>query len=107
MANNQLNWFHFKPDFSGKPKEDGEAHLLRTMDCMTTQDFPENQKVRRFCFTLLGEAKLWYATLNIQLQQLNGKVNKTGSGNNTSNLAILESIISMHGDPSNLMKQLI
>ena len=32
MANNQLNWSHFKPDFSGKPKEDGEVHLLRTMD---------------------------------------------------------------------------
>ena len=29
MANNQLNWSHFKPDFSGKPKEDAEAHLLR------------------------------------------------------------------------------
>ena len=29
MANNQLNWSHFKPDFSGKPKEDVEAHLLR------------------------------------------------------------------------------
>ena len=22
MANNQLNWSHFKPDFSGKPEED-------------------------------------------------------------------------------------
>ena len=71
MANNQLNWSHLKPDFSGKPKEDVEAHLLRTMDWMTTHDFPEDQKVRRFCLTLLGEARLWYATLNVQQQQLN------------------------------------
>ena len=30
MANNQLNWSHFRPEFSGKPKEVVEAHLLRT-----------------------------------------------------------------------------
>ena len=41
------------------------------MDWMTTHDFPEDQKVRRFCLTLTGEARLWYATLNIQQQQLN------------------------------------
>ena len=71
MANNQLNCSHFKPDFSGKPEEDMEAHLLRTNDWMTTHDFPEDQKVRRFCLTLLGEAGLWYETLNAQQQQLN------------------------------------
>ena len=71
MANNQLNWSHFKPDFSGKPREDVEAHLLRTTDWMTTHDFPDDQKVRRFCLTLSGEARLWYETLNIQQQQLN------------------------------------
>ena len=71
MANNQLNWSHFKPDFSGKPKEDAEAHLLRTNDWMTTHDFPDDQKVRSFCLTLSGEARLWYETLNIQQQQLN------------------------------------
>ena len=38
---------------------------------MSTHDFPEDQKVRRFCLTLLGEAMLWYATLNVQQQQLN------------------------------------
>ena len=32
MANNQLNWSHFKPGFSGKPEEDAEAYLLRTED---------------------------------------------------------------------------
>ena len=107
MANNQLNWSHFKPEFSGKSEEDVEAHLLRTMDWMTTHDFPEDQEVRRFCLTLMGETRLWYVTLNIQQQQLNGKVYKTGSGSNIPNLAILESNISMPGDPSNLMKQLI
>ena len=25
-----LNWSHFKPEFSGKPDEDTEAHLLCT-----------------------------------------------------------------------------
>ena len=70
MANNQLNWFHFKPDFSGKPEEDVEAHLLRTNDWMTTHDFPNDQKVRRFLLILLGEARLWYETLNAHQQQL-------------------------------------
>ena len=69
-ANNQLNWSHFRPKFSGKPEEDAEAHLLRTEDWMTTHDFPEDQKVRRFCLTLMEEARLWYATLNVQQQQL-------------------------------------
>ena len=71
ITNNQLNWSHFKPEFSGKPKEDVEVHLLRTMDWMTIHHFPEDQKVRRFCLTLKGEARLWYMTLNIQQQQLN------------------------------------
>ena len=70
MANDQLNWSHFRPEFSGKPKEDAEAHLLRTEDWMTTHSFPEDQKVGRFCLTLTPEARLWYATLNTQQQQL-------------------------------------
>ena len=49
MANQQqLNWSYFKPEFSGKPEEDAEAHLLRTNDWMETHNFPANQKVRRF-----------------------------------------------------------
>ena len=70
MASNQLNWSHFRPEFSGKPKEDAEAHLLRMEDWMTTHDFPKDQKVRRFCLTLMQEARFWYATLNVQQQQL-------------------------------------
>ena len=27
-----LNWSYFKPEFSGKPDEDAEAHLLHTND---------------------------------------------------------------------------
>ena len=74
MANNQLNWSHFRPEFSGKPEEDREAHLLRTNDWMTIHDFPEDQKVRRFCLTVTQEARLWYESLNIQQQQLTWQV---------------------------------
>ena len=59
----QLNWSYFKPEFSGKPEEDAEEHLLRTNDWMETHNFPDDQKVRRFCLTLMGEARLWYETL--------------------------------------------
>ena len=34
-----MNWSHFKPEFSGKPDEDAEAHLLHTNDWMTTHQF--------------------------------------------------------------------
>ena len=60
-----LNWSHFKPEFSGKPEEDAEEHLLRTNDWMETHNFPDDQKVRRFCLTLTGEARLWYETLGV------------------------------------------
>ena len=64
MANQQqLNWSYFKPEFAGKPEEDVEAHLLRTNDWMDTHNFPDDQKVRRFCLTLMGEARLWYETI--------------------------------------------
>ena len=57
------NWSHFKPEFSGKPDEDAEAHLLHTNDWMTAHHFVEGVKVQRFCLTLLGEAILWYHSL--------------------------------------------
>ena len=59
----QLNWSYFKAEFSGKPEEDVEAHLLRTNKWMETHNFPEVTKVKRFCLTLTGEARLWYETL--------------------------------------------
>ena len=58
-----INWLHFKPEFLGKPDEDVEAHLLRTNDWMNIHNFPEAVKVQRFCLTLVGEARNWYATL--------------------------------------------
>ena len=58
-----MNWSHFKPEYSGKPEEDVEAHLLRTNHWMNTHDLPDNVKVQRFFLTLTGEARLWYASL--------------------------------------------
>ena len=59
----QLNWSYFKPEFSGKPEEDAEGHLLRTNDWMETHNFPEVTKVQRFCLTLTREARLLYESL--------------------------------------------
>ena len=38
-------------------------HLLKTNDWMETHNFPNDTKVRRFCLTLIGEARLWYESL--------------------------------------------
>ena len=45
-----LNWSYFKPEFSGKPDEDVEVHLLRTTDWMETHYFPEVAKVTKILF---------------------------------------------------------
>ena len=58
-----LNWSHFKPEFSGKPDEDKETHLLHTNNWMTAHHFVEGVKVQRFCLTLFGVARLWYHSL--------------------------------------------
>ena len=58
-----LNWSHFKPEFSGKPDEDAEAHLLCSNEWMTAHHFVEGIKVQKFCLTLLGEGRLWYHSL--------------------------------------------
>ena len=57
------NWIGKKPEFSGKPEEDAESHLLSTRDRMEAHNFPEGEKVRCFCVTLIGEARLWYESL--------------------------------------------
>ena len=57
------NWIGKKPEFSGKPKEDAESHLLSTRDWMEAHNFPEEVKVRCFHLTLIGEARLWYESL--------------------------------------------
>ena len=61
-----VNWSNFKPEFAGKPEEDVEVHLLHMNDWMWTHNFEENVEVQRFCLTLLGEARLWYETLNLE-----------------------------------------
>ena len=58
-----INWSNFKPEFSGKPDEDAEAHLFRSNDWMNAHHFDDDVKVQRFCLTLLGEARLWYHSL--------------------------------------------
>ena len=68
-----LNWSYFKPEFSGKPDDDTEAHLLHTNDWMNAYHFMEGVKVQRLCLTLLGEARLWNLSLeptNIDWQGL-------------------------------------
>ena len=47
----------------GKPKEDAEAHLLHSNDWMNAHHFNDDVKVQRFCLTLLGEARLWFHSL--------------------------------------------
>ena len=58
-----MNWSNFKPEFSGKPEEDAEAHLLCSNDWMNAHHFHDDMKVQRFCLTLLGEARLWFQSL--------------------------------------------
>ena len=42
----QLNWSHFRSEFTGKTDKGTEAHLLRTNDWMDTHTFPEGVKVQ-------------------------------------------------------------
>ena len=57
------NWMGKKPEFSGKPEEDAESHLLSTRDWMEAHNFPNRVKVRYFYLTLTGQARLWYKSL--------------------------------------------
>ena len=53
-----------------------ESHLLSTRDWMQAHNFPDEVKVRYFCLTLTGEARLWYeslAPLDNDLQTLQNK----------------------------------
>ena len=58
-----INWSNFKPEFSGKPEEDVEASLPHSNDWMNAHHFNEDIKVQRFCPTLLGEARLWFQSI--------------------------------------------
>ena len=58
------NWIGKKPEFSGKPKEDAESHLLSTRDWMEAHNFPDGvTRLDVFDLTLIGEARLWYESL--------------------------------------------
>ena len=57
------NWIGKKHEFSGKPEEDAESHLLSTRDWMEAHNIPDKVKVRHFCLTLTGEARLCYESL--------------------------------------------
>ena len=57
------NWVGKKPEFSGKPEEDAESHLLSARDWMEAHNFPEEIKIRQFCLTLTGQARVWYESL--------------------------------------------
>ena len=94
--------YYFKPEFSEKPDEDAEAHLLCTDGWMNAHHFMEGVKVHRFCLTLLGEARLWYESLEsiiIDWQGLQNLFRQQYSkiGNTRNNYF-------MHGDPLALMK---
>ena len=96
------NWSYFKPEFSGKPEDDAEAHLLITNDWMNTYQFQEGVKVQRFCLTLVGEARLWYESLtpiNIDWQALQNQCRQQ-----YSKKAIQENNYLKHGDHFMLMK---
>ena len=82
----QLNWLHFKPEFTGKPDEDVEAHYFRTNGWMGTNAFQEGVKVQHFCLTSVGEARLWYESvrpINVDWKglqnQLRQQYSKTGN----------------------------
>ena len=86
-----LNWSYFKPEFSGKPDEDVEEHLLHTNDWMNAHHFIEGVKVLIICLTLLAEARLWYQLLepiNIDWQGLQNLFRQQYSkiGNTTEQL---------------------
>ena len=97
-----INWLNFKPEFSGKPEEDAEAYLLCSNDWMNAHHFVNGVKVQRFCLTLLGEARLWFQSLeplnNVTLPELqnlfrqrysklgNTLCNANKTGNNTLRL---------------------
>ena len=40
-----------------------EAHLLCSNDWMNAHNFNEDVKVHSFCLTLLGEARLWFQSI--------------------------------------------
>ena len=55
---------YFKPEFSGKPEEDPEEHILRMIHWMDTHNLAAGQRVQMFHLTLGDEARLWYWSIH-------------------------------------------
>ena len=73
----QLNWSHFKPEFTGKPDEDAEeAHLLRTNDWMDTH-FPRRCQSLVFLSNISRRSKVTVQIIkayNCRLEQVTKSV---------------------------------
>ena len=69
---------------------------------MDTHNFPNDQKVRRFCLTLTSKVRLWYET--IRNANLDWPTMQEHSRQQYSKFGIQENSISTFGDPFSLMK---
>ena len=78
------------------------AHILKTNDWMETHNFPDDTKVRRFCLTLTGEARLWYES--IRPIEMDWDALQECFRSNISNLAVQENSIFTCGDHFSMMK---
>ena len=63
---------------------------------MVTHHFPEVAKIQRFCFTLIGEARLWYESLRPTVVGCTGYMKN--SDNSIQNVVIHKSNYSIYGD---------
>ena len=69
---------------------------------MDTYNFPEDIKVRRFCLTLTGEARLWYESLKPIDMDWNAL--QTHFRQQYSKFGSSREHISMYGDRLGMMK---
>ena len=95
-----INWSNFKPEFSGKPEEDAEAHLLCSNDWMNAHHFVYDVRVQKFCLTLLVETRLWFQSLEA-LNNVIWPECRICLDRDIQNWVIHESNYFMHGDHLN------
>ena len=65
-----LNWSHFKPEFSGKPDEDAEAHLLHTNNWMNAHHFIDSVEVQRFLFNTVRRGYIMVSIIRTHKHRL-------------------------------------
>ena len=58
-----INWSNFKPEFSGKPEEDVEAHLLCSNDWMNAHCFDEDRKSSKILSYIVRRSKIMVSFL--------------------------------------------